>query len=134
MRGKALRRVMLGLALLVSASQGLGSKGELQGSFSEQRIQFARGSHSATVRGRVRQDKAVLYKVSAKAGQSMAITLDGDAKTRFDLSGPKDESGQSMASGETEWTGRLPDDGAYKILVMTEDRVDAPYTLTVTIK
>lgn len=76
----------------------------------------------------------MLYIVGARAGQSMTVTLDGDAKTRFDLSGPKDTSGQAMASGETEWSGRLPDDGDYKIFVFTEEHAAPPFTLTVSVK
>ncbi len=125
--------LLLGL-IMFTAALSLVTKAELQGTFSEQRVRFARGANSSTVRGRVRQDKAVLYKVGAKAGQSMEVTIDGDSKTRFDLSGPKDKNGQSLASGETEWSGTLTDDGDYKIFVITDDRVDAPYTLTVTIK
>ena len=56
------------------------------------------------------------------------------SKTSFDLSGPKDSSGQAMASGETEWAGKLPDDGDYKIFVLTEDRVKAPFTLEITVE
>jgi hypothetical protein len=108
--------------------------GAPQGSFTEERIRFAKGAHSASVRGQVSRSKAILYKVGAKRGQSMTLKLEGDAKTRFDLSGPKDSSGQSMASGETEWSGTLPDDGDYKILVFTEDRTNAPFTLTVSIE
>jgi hypothetical protein len=82
----------------------------------------------------VSRDEALLYIVGAKAGQSMTVKLDGDAKTSFDLSGPKDSSGRAMASGETEWAGTLPDDGDYKILVFTENRVKAPFTLEITVE
>ncbi len=64
----------------------------------------------------------------------MTVTLDGDAKTSFDLSGPKDKSGQMMASSATEWTGTLPDDGDYKIFVFTEGRAKAPFTLKIDIE
>ena len=39
-----------------------------------------------------------------------------------------------MASSETEWTGKLPDDGDYKIFVFTQDRVKAPFTLKIAVK
>lgn len=73
----------------------------------------------------------MIYIVRAKAGQSMTVRLDGDATTSFDLSRP---SGQAMASSATEWTGTLPDDGDYKISVLTEDRVKAPFTLKIDIE
>jgi hypothetical protein len=118
------------LALILSA----GNAGSSQGSFSEQRIRFARGTNTASLKGRVSRSRAILYKIGAKGGQSMSVSLEGDAKTRFDLSGPKDSSGQAMASGETDWSGTLPADGDYKIFVFTEDRANAPFTITVTIQ
>ncbi len=105
---KKLACAFVGLIVLVSLiPTGVRGSGP-QGSFSEQRIRFAPGAHIATVRGQVSRSKAILYKVGAKSGQSMTVRLEGDAKTRFDLSGPKDGSGQSMVSGETEWSGTLP--------------------------
>ena len=104
--------------------------------FSEQRIRFARGAHGATLRGRVTEDRTLLYTLNARAGQSMTVALECDSlKTRFDLSGPKDKSGQALASGEQEWTGTLADDGDYKmIFVFTDAReVNVPFTLRVTV-
>ena len=129
-----LRYTFIGLTLLSFLAPASLSAGEPQGTFSEQRVRFARGAHGATLRGQVSRDEAMLYIVRAKAGQSMTVKLDGDAKTSFDLSGPKDISGQAMASGETEWAGKLPDDGDYKIFVLTEDRVKAPFTLEITVE
>ena len=124
---------LMALASLVPAAVRAGAS---QGSFSEQRIRFARGAHSATLRGRVSQNRAILYKVGAKRGQTMTLMLDADSKTRFDLSGPKDSAGQTMVSDVGEdWSGVLPDDGDYKILVYTLDRgVSVPFTLSVKIE
>jgi hypothetical protein len=105
-----------------------------QGTFAEQHVRFPKGHNSATLRGRVSQRKAILYIVGAKAGQSMTVSLDGDTKTRFDLSGPKDKSGQTMANGATEWSDTLPDTGDYRILVFTDSRVVSPFTLKITIE
>jgi hypothetical protein len=110
------------------------SHASAQGAFAEQRVRFTKGHNSATLRGRVSQRKAILYIVGAKAGQSMTVSLDGDAKTRFDLSGPKDKSGQTMANGESEWSDTLPDNGDYRILVFTDSRVASPFTLKITIE
>ena len=125
---------LIALAALASWCPVAGSAGETQGTFSQERVHFARGAHGATLRGQVSQDEAMLYVVGAKAGQTMTVTLDGDAKTSFDLSGPKDSSGQAMASSETEWTGKLLDNGDYKIFVFTQDRVKAPFTLKIAVK
>ena len=129
-----IRTVLIGLTVVVCLLAETTFAGAPQRRFSQQRIRFARGTHSETVRGRVSRDTAMLYIVGAKAGQSMTVTMDGDAKTRFDLSGPKDTSGQAIASGETEWSGTLPDDGDYKLFVFTEGNATAPFTLTVSVK
>ena len=131
---KVLACAFVSLVVLASLMPAMVRADGSQGNFSEQRIRFARGAHSATLRGQVSRSKAILYKVGAKRGQSMTVRLEGDAKTKFDLSGPKDSSGQAMVSGETEWSGTLPEDGDYKIFVFTEDRVNAPFTVTVTIE
>jgi hypothetical protein len=91
------------LSVLAASASVVVSAGETRGTFSEQRVHFARGAHGATVRGQVSREQAMFYIVGAKAGQLMTVRLDGDAKTAFDLSGPKDSSGQAMASSETEW-------------------------------
>jgi hypothetical protein len=132
--GKLPKHAFIALSLLASLAPVAVGAGDAQGTFSEQRVQFARGAHGATLREHVSRDEAMLYIVGAKAGQSMTLKLDGDAKTSFDLSGPKDSSGQAMASGETEWAGELPANGDYKIFVFTEDRVKAPFPLKITVQ
>lgn len=129
----ARKYMVLGLTLagLLTLS---GIYASAQRTFSEQRVRFPRGQNSATLRSRVSRNKAVLYTVGAKTGQSLTIALDGDAKTRFDLSGPKDKSGQTMANGETEWSGTLPETGDYRIFVFTDSHVASPFTLKITIE
>jgi len=52
----------VGLMVLASLVPAAVRAGGSQGSFSEQRIRFARGAHGATLRGRVSQNRAILYK------------------------------------------------------------------------
>ena len=130
----ALERLLIGLTMIVCLLAGAARAANPQRQFSEHRVRFTRGTHSQTLRGRAARNKAVLYIVGAKAGQSMSVKLDGDAKTRFDLSGPKDTTGQTLASSETAWSGTLSDDGDYKIFVFTEEHATAPFTLTVSVK
>src|SRR5215471_7563026 len=132
---KILGYTCIGLTALVSLVPLAIGAGEPQKGFAEQRVRFARGEKTATLRGSVTQKQAMQYLVGAKAGQTLTVNLDSDAKTRFDLSGPKDKNGQAMADGATEWSGTLPDDGDYKIFVFTDDRdVQAPFTLKITIE
>jgi hypothetical protein len=130
---RMLRHTFIGLTAASLAAVTVGA-GETRSTFSEQRVHFAPGAHGATLQGQVTQNEAMFYIVRAKAGQSMTVKLDGDAKTAFDLSGPKDSSGQAMASSETEWAGKLPDNGDYKIFVFAEDRVKATFTLKITVE
>src|SRR5262249_33624821 len=134
------RQTLLFVVLAITVGVSVGHETVCVGqvrtfSASEQRIRFARGAHGATLRGSVREDRAILYTLNASAGQSMTVALDCDCvKTRFDLSGPKDKSGQALASGVQEWTGTLADDGDYKIFVFTDAReVNMPFTLRVTV-
>jgi len=124
----------VGLALAGSFIFALSIHAGAQGAFTERRVRFPKGHNSATLRGQVSQRKAILYIVGAKAGQTMTVSVDGDAKTRFDLSGPKDKDGQTMANGATEWSDTLPDTGDYRILVFTDSRVASPFALKITIE
>ncbi|MFO1155144.1 MAG: hypothetical protein U1E42_16000 [Rhodospirillales bacterium] len=121
---------------LVAGMMAVGAAGlaSAQGTFAEHRVRFAPGAHAATVEGVVSREAAALYKVGARGGQSMTVSLDGDAKTVFDLSGPKDKSGQAMASSATEWEGTLPDNGDYTIFVFTQNRSKSPFTLKISIQ
>ena len=134
MTSKSWMALTLAIGVLVLAEPTRVGAGLQQRTFREQRIRFARGANSATVHGSVRQDRAMLYRIGAKAGLRMTIALAGDAKTRFDLWGQRILSGQALASGTTEWTGTLTDDGDYAILVITDDRVNAPFTLSVAMR
>jgi hypothetical protein len=126
--------VAVGLTLAGTLILALSIHASAQRSFTEQRVRFPRGHNSAALWGQVSQRRAILYVVAAKAGQSMTVALDGDAKTRFDLSGPKNKDGQTMANGVTEWSDTLPDTGDYRILVFTDSRVASPFTLKITIE
>ena len=118
----------VGVRVFSSVASRAAGAGGARGTFSEHCV------HRATLRGQVSQDQAMTYAVRAKAGQSMTVHLDGDAKTAFDLSGPKDRSGQAMASRATEWAGTLPDDGDYTILVFNRGAANAPFTLKISIE
>ncbi len=121
------------IAVLAALAAATITTAAAQGTFSEERVHFARGTHGTAVQGQVSRDEAVVYVIGAKAGQAMTVQLDGDAKTSFDVAGPKDGAAQAMASGETEWSGKLPDSGDYRILVLTQSRVASPFTLRLTI-
>lgn len=100
-----------------------------------QRITFAAGATSATVKGTASAGIVVSYVLKAQAGQTMTATLTSATNDVF-LTIYGVEDGQPLvrsALGQTTWTGQLPGRQDYIIkAVQTGDPVD--YTLTVTVK
>jgi hypothetical protein len=102
-------------------------------------LQFAKGASSATVKGSLKGDKTIDYKLRAKAGQTMSVTLkSSNAANYFNVlpSGSKDVAIFVGSTGGNEWTGALPADGEYTIrayLMRSAARRNeaAHYTLTV---
>jgi hypothetical protein len=102
-------------------------------------LQFAKGTSSATVKGSLKGDKTIDYKVRAKAGQSMSVTLKtSNAANYFNVLPPdsKDVAIFIGSTGGSEWSGPLPADGEYTIRVYlmrsaARRNEAASYTLTV---
>lgn len=83
-------------------------------------LPFARGASSVTVSGTVEGDRAVDYRVAARAGQTMSVSLKGSNAGNFFkvlLPGSKDVALYSSAAEGNDWTGRLPADGEYRVRV-----------------
>ena len=113
-------------------------------------IFFATGSTSGTVGGRVLRGERNLYSVSAKAGQTMTVSLttpDGNAVFQLyepgttigrDNDGLLEFHGQALhgaADGEdaTRFQGRLPKNGTY-LIVVGSTRGNARYSMDVKIE
>jgi hypothetical protein len=102
-------------------------------------LQFAKGASSATVKGSLKGDKTIDYKLRAKAGQSMSVTLGtSNAANYFNVLPPdsKDVAIFVGSSGGNAWSGPLPADGEYTIRVYlmrsaARRNEAANYTLTV---
>lgn len=106
-----------------------------------QKIHFAAGSSSATVKGSIAGDKTVDYKLSAKAGQTMSVQLKtGKTANYFNVLPPGSETALFVGSTSgNEWSGTLPADGEYTVRVYlmrsaARRNEKANYTLTVGIK
>jgi hypothetical protein len=96
------------------------------------RVQFKRGSSSATVQGKVSIALPDQYLVGASAGQVMSVQLTSAQKSvRFLLMSPKSTS--LIADNARNWTGTLPESGDYHIIVDGDER-GGTYTMTITIK
>jgi hypothetical protein len=102
-------------------------------------IQFAKGASSATLKGSLRGDKTVDYKLRARAGQTMSVNLaTSNGANYFNVlpPGSKDVAIFVGSSGGNEWSGALPADGEYTIRVYlmrgaARRNEAANYTLTV---
>lgn len=103
-------------------------------------LQFAKGDNSATVKGSIQGQQTVDYKLHAKAGQTMKVTLkSGNPGLAFNVlpPGSKDVAIEG-AIQQQEWSGSLPADGEYTVRTFL-DRAGArrgekaSYTLTVAI-
>ena len=96
------------------------------------RVQFKRGSSSATVKGKVSIALPDQYLLGARAGQTMSVQLTSPQKSvRFLVMSPISTS--LIADNARSWTGTLPETGDYHIIVDGDER-GGTYTMTITIK
>jgi hypothetical protein len=96
------------------------------------RVQFRRGSSSATVQGKVSIAFPDTLLVGARAGQVMTVKLTSAQKSvRFLVMSPQSTS--LLADNARTWTGTLPETGDYHIIVDGDER-GGTYTMTISIK
>ena len=96
------------------------------------RVQFRRGSSSATVQGKVSIALPDQYLVGAREGQTMSVQLTSPQKSvRFLVMSPKSTS--LIADNARTWTGTLPETGDYHIIVDGDER-GGTYSMTISIK
>lgn len=106
------------------------------GTVSERRIRFGRGRTTAIVKGGIKAAHSDVYKLSARAGQQMALHLaSANRAVSFSLIAPNQET---IADAFTvrDWSGELPQSGDYTITVVNNSgRVTASsYTLEATVR
>ena len=102
-------------------------------------IQFAKGASSATIKGTLKGDRTVDYKLRARVGQTMSVTLKtSNGANYFNVlpPGSNDVAVFVGSTGGNEWTGKLEADGEYTIRVYlmrsaARRNETANYTLTV---
>ncbi len=104
-------------AVLVAGSASAATAQEVRAERVE-RVQFARGASSATVRGRVEGYRMVDYLVNARAGQRMTVRLETKGRfTYFVVRAPGSEDNlYDSTSGDTARL-TLPASGDYRIRV-----------------
>jgi len=103
-------------------------------------VHFKKGTNGATMKGSVKGYDTVLYKLVAKAGQHMRVSIDSK-HANFNVYAPgKGLGDRALFAGEPgiPYAGDLPANGTYTIsvyLMRNEARrgTDAPFTLHVEI-
>jgi hypothetical protein len=109
------------------------------GTIESKPVHFAKGASSATLKGALKGDKTIDYKLGAKAGQTMSVTLKSSNGANYFNVLPPGSSDVAVFVGSTggnEWTGQLTADGDYTIRVYLMRSAarrgeTASYTLTV---
>lgn len=104
-------------------------------------VHFAKGTSSATIDGSITGRQTIDYTLRARAGQTMSVALKpSNAATYFNVLPPGSDDVAVFvgSSGGLEWSGRLDDDGEYKVrvyLMRSAARRNEPssYTLSVAI-
>jgi hypothetical protein len=91
-------------------------------------LRFGRGRTTAVIRDKIKLCTSHDYYLRAGKGQRMSVHLVAGKKTSFTVYAPTDR----LSDGEWDWTGELPEDGEYRIIIGTD--VTANYTLEVTIR
>ena len=103
----------------------------------KQKVRFAKGSSSTTISGAVIRGERDRYYVGAKQGQKMSVkitSLEDNAVFQIFLPGEQEAlSGAGEEDDATNWSGELPDDAEY-VIVVGGTRGNATYKLTVSIK
>ena len=103
-------------------------------------LKFAKGATSATVKGSIQGRQTIDYKLRAKAGQTMSVTLkSAKPGLAFNVLPPGSQDVAIPDSIEQQaWTGTLPADGEYTVRTYLDRAAarrgeKASYTLTVAI-
>jgi len=127
-------RLLMMCVLLAASSSTLAADG-----IESRPLQFAKGTSSATVKGSIRGEQTIDYKLRAKAGQTMNVTLKTSNGANYFNVLPPGSAGEAIFVGSTsgnEWMGQLPADGEYTVRVYlmrsaARRNEAANYTLTV---
>jgi hypothetical protein len=85
----------------------------------QERVTFAPGATSATIKGQIKGDADVDYVVRAAAGQALSVTLKASNRSNYFNVLPPGSADVAMhvAQDGQPYTGMLPTDGDYKVRV-----------------
>jgi len=85
----------------------------------QERVTFAKGASSATIKGQITGDETIDYVVRAGAGQTISVTLKPSNRSNYFNVLPPDSGDVAMYLGQTgePYSSMLPADGDYKVRV-----------------
>ena len=85
----------------------------------QERVAFAKGASSATIKGQLKGGADVDYLVHAAAGQTISVSLKGSNRSNYFNLLPPGSADVAMYVGQDgePYTGMLPADGDYKVRV-----------------
>ena len=83
-----------------------------------ERVTFAKGASSVTIKGRLKGDADVDYQVRAGAGQTLAIAMtESNPQNYFNVLPPGSETAMFVGQDGGDFQGILPTDGVYTVRV-----------------
>jgi len=131
--GAMLAAAFIGYAPATPLAQRGGGKAE------PNRIQFKRGTSSASVTGSVRSSEEAEYVVEARSGQTIYLEVDATPKNSAVVSKLVQEGGNEIPvkkEGPGRWSAKLSEDSDYMIMVtkVKPGRTTSRYRLKVRIK
>ena len=112
---KALVHLIVVCAVLAAGSRVLAAD-----SIEVRPLRFAKGASSTTVKGALTGDKTIDYRLRAKAGQTMTVSLKtSNGANYFNVlpPGSKDVAIFVGSTSGNDWTGELAADGEYTVRV-----------------
>lgn len=126
-----MKRTIITALILIIFAVGLNAQAQ-----TVKRIQFAKGSSAAVLRGAT-GTKGVLYIIRAKSGQLLALTLTPAAKVGIKVEKDSAYGGDTVLlreeNGGTYQVG-LEESGDYSIFIGSTNGKSLPFTLIVRIK
>ena len=107
------------LALAVAASMLTASVAQSDAGIRQEKVQFAKGTSSAAIKGQLKGDATVDYVVRAAAGQTLSVKLQKSNPQNYFNVLPPESAGSAMFVGDAggDYTGMLPADGDYVVRV-----------------
>ena len=134
--GTPWRRLTLAMLVLTAVSH----LAHAQEGIVTQRVQFARGASSATLKGTLTGDETRDYLLGAQAGQTMRVQM-ATKKTFLSFNVLPPHSDEALVVGQNQadpqqWAGTLPTDGDYRLrvsLVRAEARRGGKATFVCTV-